>query len=131
MFVLIDSISEPLGVAEHPLDPTTDAASMHANDPTPRFNKDDMNRTSTHHRRMSGLGGQGVAVGGFHLPPANPSTRPLAAAAQRDVAAGPAVGSHTCPGVTDGRVPDAVERLAPSTTFAQAPGTSVTVPGLA
>jgi hypothetical protein len=42
MSVLIDSISEPLGVAEQALDITIGAASMHPSDPSPRFNEDGM-----------------------------------------------------------------------------------------
>jgi hypothetical protein len=47
MSVLIDNISAPLGVAEQPLDTTTDTVSVPASDPSPRFNEDDMNKAST------------------------------------------------------------------------------------
>jgi len=60
MSVLIDSISEPLGVAEQPLDATTDTANSHASDPSPRLDEDDMNEASTEHRRVTELGGQEV-----------------------------------------------------------------------
>jgi hypothetical protein len=53
MSVLTDSIREPLGVAEQPLDTTMDAASTNVSDPSPRFNKDDMKKASTEHGQMS------------------------------------------------------------------------------